>query len=309
MLGIDRRAEVFTGQGSQRVGMWSDLHQSAEARKIFQMADEIVGFTLSKLCREGPIEKLTKTENAQPAIVAHSIAAWVTARSLQPELQAIKPRFVLGHSVGEYSALVVAGVIDLETAIYLVRKRGLLIQELSSEGRMAAFHRFDNQEQVLSICQETETEAANFNGPGQIVVSGGVREIEDAIRLAKEMGMLVILLKTSRAFHSSAMRPATEEFKKVLLPIGFKDPVIPVIPNVTAKPSRSGDEIKKAIAEQIVMPVFWYESVRLVLASGVTTFLEFGPEPVLTGLLRRIDPAARGACIKDLESAVKCLYA
>lgn len=309
MLRAERIAYTFTGQGSQRVGMWVDLERSQEARAIFRVADAIVGFPLSKLCREGPLEELTKTSNAQPAIVAHSLAALVALYELHPQLQETPPKFYLGHSAGEYSALAAAGVIGLETAISLVRKRGLLIEKMSIEGRMLAVHRFEHVDQVLAICSKTGTEAANFNGPGQIVVSGGVQGIEDAGMLAKEAGMRVILLRTSRAFHSSHMRPVTEEFKKVLAEVPFQDPVMFFIPNATAQPTRSGEKIKEAIAEQIAKPVRWYESIRLVLENGVDTVLEFGPEGILTGLLRRIDPEARGVCIKDCKSAVRYSYA
>lgn len=303
MLEADKRAYTFTGQGSQRVGMWDDLRKSARAREIFQLADEIVGFSLSRLCSGGPIEELTKTRNAQPAIVAHSLAALAVAKGLHPELFEASPMFSLGHSVGEYSALVTTGVIDIATAIYLVRQRGLLIEELSPEGSMVALHKFDHLDQVMAICLQTGTEVANFNGPGQIVISGGIKEIKEATRIASQQGINSILLQTSHPFHSSLIRPVQEEFNKVLAKVVFRDPLFPIVLNTKAQPSISGNEIKEAIARQIAEPVRWDESVRYIQEQGVGTFVEFGPKPVLTGLLRRAYPQVRGIFVKDKQSA------
>lgn len=303
MLELDKRVHTFTGQGSQRVGMWVDLEQHPEAQRIFHIADEVVGFPLSQICEMGPLLDLTETGNAQPAIVAHSIAALRVAQSLHPEFFSRKPYFSLGHSVGEYSALVDAGVIDIETAINLVRQRGLLMASLGGEGKMAALLGFQNKDQVMEICHETGAEGANFNGPAQIVISGGIQEIDDAIRLAGERRIKVIPLKVSRPFHSSLMRPMQEEFRKVIAPVEFKDPFHPAILNVTARTSISGEEIKENLVQQIVSPVRWDESIEEALRQGVGTYLEFGPEGVLTGLLRRIVPEARGICIKDYASA------
>lgn len=303
MLEADKIAYTFSGQGSQRVGIWDDLRASAAAREIFQMTDEIVGFPLSKLCSEGPSEELTRTSNAQPAIIAHSLAALASIEELHSELLEAKPLFCLGHSVGEYSALVAARVITIREAIYLIRQRGLLIEQFGGEGKMAALLGFRDQEQVMEICGRTQTEAANFNGPSQIVISGGVKEIEHAIGLAGEEGIKSILLETSHPFHSSLMRPARDEFEKALSPITFKDPVVPIVLNTTARASTSGAEIKAAIARQIAEPVRWHESIIWVQQQGVRVFLEFGPKPVLTGLLRRIYPQAKGICVKDYKSA------
>ncbi len=303
MLELDKRAHTFTGQGSQMIGMWAGLEQSGEAQAIFNIADEVVGFRLSKLCKDGPLEELIKTSNAQPAIVAQSIAGLRTAQNLHPELLEIKPRFSLGHSVGEYSALVDAEVIDIATAIYLVRQRGLLMEQCGAEGKMAALIGFKHQEQVVAICRETGTEVANFNGPAQIVISGGVKEIEDAIKLAGENKIKAILLPVNRPFHSSLMKPMLQEFKKVIAPIEFKNPVTPVILNVTGRPSVSGTVIKRSLIEQPASPVRWDKSVNWALAHGADTFLEFGPKDTLTGLLKRIDIEAKGFCIKDYQSA------
>lgn len=303
MLEIEKRADTFTGQGSQRVGMWVDLGQSSKVRKILQVTDEIIGFPLSKLCKDGPMTELTETRNAQPAIVAHSLAVLATAKELHPKLFETRPMFCLGHSAGEYSALVAAGVIDIEIAIYLVRQRGLLMEQFGKEGRMIALLGFTDKEQVIVICRETGAETANFNSPGQIIISGGVKEIEDAVRLAGERRIRVVPLKTSLPFHSSLMRPVQDEFKKVLSPVKFRDSTIPVILNVTACPTTDGTEMKEKLVEQIVAPVRWDESITWARKQGVDVFLEFGPEAILTGLLRKIDPIARGICAKDYRSA------
>lgn len=298
-------ALMFTGQGSQRVGMWDDLRVSPSARRTFQITDEIVGFSLSKLCSEGPIEKLTETKYAQPAIVAHSLAAFAVARELHSELFEREPLCVAGHSVGEYSALVVAEVINLETAIYLVRQRGLLMEEASrsNPGRMVALHRFISEEQVRSLCLKTGTYIANLNGPGQIIISGGIAEIENAVTEAKKVGIKPIPLEVSCAAHSPLMKPAQDEFKKVIADVKFDDPKTPVVPNVAAEPCVSGEEIKNYLVEQIVSPVRWHESVIYLLKQGIDVFIEYGPSPVLTGLLKRINKEAMGRCVKDYQSA------
>ncbi len=302
MLELGCRAETFTGQASQRVGMWDDLRQSAAAGKIFQMTDEIVDFPLSKLCSQGPLEQITRTSNAQPAIVAHSLAALAAARELHPELFEENPQYVLGHSVGEYSALAAAGVITTEDAIYLVRQRGLLMEQYSPAGKMAALLGFSDKEQVIGICRETGAEAVNFNGPSQIVISGGTIEVEDAVRKARENKIKVVLLEALHPFHSSKMKPVQDMFREKVAPLEFKDS-LRVVLNTTAQFSRSGAEIKENAVVQIASPVLWEASMRLVIAKGVTTILEFGPGPVLTKLLRSIDPGVRGICIKDYESA------
>ncbi|MCL5783827.1 MAG: ACP S-malonyltransferase [Patescibacteria group bacterium] len=306
MLELDRRAHTFTGQGSQRMGMWDDLRQSASAGKIFRIADKIVGFPLSRLCSEGPLEELTQTRNAQPGILVDSLGALRTAQNLHPELMEIRPKFCLGHSVGEYSALVDAGVIDAETAIYLVWQRGLLMEQLSPEGKMTALLGFKDKEEVVEICAQTGAEVANFNGPSQIVISGRTVEVESAQKMAREKGIKFIPLRASHPFHSSLMRPVQDAFREILFQkntIEFKDPRIPVILNVTAQPCESGAAIKENLVEQIVASVRWEESIKFVLAQEVDVFLEFGPEAILTGLLRRIKPAAGGVCIKDFQSA------
>lgn len=299
MRGIDNRADTFTGQGSQRVGMWDDLGGSAQARRIFKMTDEIVGFSLSRLCSEGPIKRLTRTSNAQPAVVAYSLAVLAATCEIHPEILEVRPKYVLGHSVGEYSALAAAGVIETSEAIDLVRKRGLLMERFGGKGKMVAFLGFRDRGQVIEICDETGVEVANFNGPSQIVISGRPKEVDDAVRVAEDRGIRTVPLGVSCASHSSLMKPVREELRKVIAPIEFKDPIVPIVLNVTGRPTVSGAEIKAALVEQITAPVLWEQSIRWVIAQGVSTFWEFGPGSVLTGLLKRIDPEARGVWVNN----------
>ncbi len=297
MLNLENRAHTFTGQGSQRPDMFEGLEQSPEAWKIIETANGIIGFSLFGLSPED----LNQTKYVQPAIVACDMALLAATRELHPDLP--EPAFDLGHSVGEYCALVDAGVIDTETALYLVEQRGLLMELLSPEGRMAALLGFENQEQVAEICKQTGTEEANFNGPTQIVISGGFSEMRNAMEMAKEAGMRVVLLKASHPFHSSLMQPVQDEFRKTITNIEFKEPKIPVISNITARPFQCADEIKLSLIKQIVMPVRWADSIRVAKERGVNTFLEFGPKPILTGLLNKIAPEANGFCVYDYISA------
>lgn len=288
---------MFTGQGSQWKGMWEGLDGSPAARSIFQMTEEVTEYSLYT-------DDLKDTSKAQPAIVAHSLAALAAAKEICPEIFTNPPAFCLGHSVGEYPALVAAGVIDAEPAINLVMKRGLLMELAGwlNPGKMAALLGFEDQKQVSAICQKSGAEIANFNCPGQIVISGRAGNITDAVKLAKEEKIRVVELDISVASHSSLMRLAQGVFAEVLAPVRFKKPKIPVISNVTARPYKSGAEIKKLLAEQLTSSVQWQKSIEYALDQGVTTFIEFGPRPVLTELLKRISREARGFCVSDLAS-------
>lgn len=291
-------AYMFTGQGSQRKGMWGDLIDpspgSGLARRIFINADEIADCSLVA-------DPLTDTSKAQPAIVAHSLAALAVAKDRYPEIFKIPPAFCLGHSVGEYSALAAAGAINTTAAIYLVTKRGLLMEEAGriNPGKMAALLGLTD-DAVRDICQKTGAQIANFNCPGQIVISGEVDSIEKAVELVGERKSR--RLDISIASHSSLMRPAQERFANVLAPVGFREPQAPVISNVSARPYQSVAEIKQRLVEQLVSPVHWQQSIEYVLSQGVTTFIEFGPQAILTGLLRRINREAKSICISSLAS-------
>lgn len=285
-------AYVFPGQGSQYVGMGKDLcEQFPEAKKFFDEADAVLGFSLSKICFDGPEEELKQTKNTQPAIFLHSVAVW---NLLKPSNAAM----VAGHSLGEYSALVAAGAISFTDAIKLVRLRGELMQKAGEEnpGTMAAVVGLDPQ--TVSEITKAASEAgivqpANFNSPGQIVISGSVPGVRKAMELAKERGAkLVKELVVSGAFHSPLMQSAKETLKAALDATTINDAAIPVYANVTSQPVRSADEIRRLLFEQVTSPVRWEESVMNMAKDGASAFVEVGPGKVLQGLVKRIAATA-----------------
>lgn len=293
-------ALVFPGQGSQTVGMGKDLCQnSPEAQAIFKQADATLGFSISRLCFEGPEEELQKTQNTQPAIMTMSIALM---RSISAgEIQ--KPDFVAGHSLGEYSALVAADVLDFTDAVRLVLERGRLMQEagIIRPGSMAALVGIDSSI-VAAICQEAGTEIANYNSPVQVVVSGPRESIMKAIELAKTQGAKqAIELKVSGAFHSSLMQPAVEGMAKAIESVKFKNPKIPVVVNVTGKPIHTAEEIKKELVLQLRNGVQWQKSIEYMIEAGVSTFVEVGPGRVLSGLIKRINKDVQTIHIESLK--------
>lgn len=290
-------AYTFTGQGSQRVGMWDDLRDSSIAQSVFEAADKRLGISLATLCSKGPIEELTRTSNAQPAIVAHSLSALYVTQNLHHDLPA--PKFYLGHSVGEFSALAGAGVIDEISAVYLVRQRGLLMERV--DGQMAVVFGKEPEE-VDELCRQSGAEVANINCPGQIVISGNEEHISEALRIANDPRR-VRLLNVSGPFHSTLMAPLREEFRQILDDVSFQDAKTPVILNVNAKPETRADVIKEMLVTQLAAPVQWRKSVEYAIAHGVTTFVEFGPGDTLTGLLKRINSEVRGVAVTDYQSA------
>lgn len=295
-------AFIFPGQGAQAEGMGLDLHRACpEAREVFREADETLGFSLSKLCFEGPEEELRRTENAQPAILAVSIAAYRAfgaACSLRPD-------FLAGHSFGEYSALVAAGALSFPAALRLVRRRGELMARAlpAGTGTMAAVLGLDPaalREVLAGASSAGVVEPATLNGPGQIVIAGETGAVEEAARLALAAGASrVIPLAVSGPFHSSLMRPAADEFAADLARAEIAPPGVPVVANVTARPHGGPEEIRAALRAQIHSPVRWEESVRYLLGEGVGTFIELGPGKVLAGLVRRISREARIINIGD----------
>jgi [acyl-carrier-protein] S-malonyltransferase len=299
-------AFVFPGQGAQFVGMGRELYaESAAARAIFEQADATLQFGLAKLCFDGPEDDLTATENAQPALLTLStalLAALADSADI-PAFVADTAAFVAGHSLGEYSALVAAGALDFPTALRLVRRRGELMAA-ADEGVMAAIIGMD-EAPLEALCREAaQGEAlviANYNSPGQLVISGAAAAVERALALAKARGAKRALpLKVSAAFHSPLMQAAAEGLSDLVGGAAVADARVPVISNVQAAPLVEADAIRRELVEQVTAPVRWISSVRHMTEAGVENFVEIGPGAVLTGLIKRIAPGARLAHISDL---------
>jgi len=294
---------LFAGQGSQYVGMGKDLYETfPESKAVFDKADKILGFSLSRLCFEGPQQELTETVNCQPAILTMSIAAWEAFKVTKSPLDSARGKqshrvtaYAAGLSLGEYSALVAAGALSFEDAVYLVRRRGEFMEEasLAKPGKMLSVIGLDLST-VKQICRQTNTEVANINCPGQIVISGGLEDIENARLQAKEHeAKMAIVLAVSGAFHSSFMQGASLKLAQELDKININTPGIPVICNVTGKQADSPEEIKDNLIKQVASSVLWEDSMHFMLSKGVRNFTEFGPGSVLRGLMRRIDANAK----------------
>jgi [acyl-carrier-protein] S-malonyltransferase len=310
MAELPKVAYVFPGQGSQSTGMGLDLYNSyPSAREVFDGADASLGFSLSRLCFEGPEEELKKTHNVQPAILVVSIACLkalekATIANFPP------PIFVAGHSLGEYTALVAAGALDLTDAVLLVRERGRLMYEagLKNPGSMLAVIGLD-EETVKDISFHSGTEISNINCPGQIVVSGAAQALAEADKLARTKGARALIpLRVSGAFHSPLMEPVLAEFNKIVSNVRFQPPVIPIIANVTARPLPDVDSIKEELVKQLRNCIQWQRSVEYMMHSGVTTFYEIGPGRVLSGLIRRIDSELQTFNISGVEDITQLAY-
>ncbi|WP_062231704.1 ACP S-malonyltransferase [Fictibacillus sp. FJAT-27399] len=294
-------AFLFPGQGSQRVGMAQELAQNfVEARTIFDTADEKLGISLSSIIFEGPEEDLKRTENTQPALLTASIAVLEVFKKY-----GIKADYAAGHSLGEYSALVAAGSLSFEDAVYAVRQRGLFMEEAVPTGVGAMSAILGMKQEELEAITEKVTEnghavqVANLNCPGQIVISGTAQGVADASSLAKENGAKVIPLQVSGPFHSSLMEPAAEKMQDVLGSITIQDAEIPVLANVSAKPVTDAGEIKEKLVLQIYSPVRWEETINELMALGVDTFIEIGPGKVLSGLVKKVNRRANVIAISD----------
>ena len=284
-----KTAIIFPGQGSQYVGMGKDLYEgSPTAKMLFEKADETLGFPLSRICFEGPEEELKQTKNTQPAIFLHSIVLFHLLKRTPFDMAA-------GHSLGEYSALVAAGALTFEDGLKLVRLRGELMQQagIKYPGTMAAIVGLDSKT-INELCAEISADelvqAANYNSPGQVVISGSTVGVRRAMESAKIRGAKIVKeLQVSGAFHSPLMESAQTGLKEVLDRIEIKDPAVPVYANVTARPTHSAEEIRRLLFQQLLSPVRWEESIVNMITDGASTFVEIGPGKVLQGLVKRIN--------------------
>jgi len=303
-------AFLFPGQGSQAVGMGKDLAEKYSAAcRTFEEADDALGYRLSQLCFEGPEDQLRLTEATQPAILTVSVAAWRVLNEI-----GIKAGFVAGHSLGEYAAHVGAGTLSFADAVRVVRNRGKYMQEAvpAGVGAMAAILGMDAEE-VASVCRDAAQsqvcELANLNSPEQIVISGHKAAVERAMKLAGDRGAKrAILLPVSAPFHSSLMKPAQDRLAADLAALTFARPYLPVICNVDAVPVDDADRARDALIRQVTGSVRWEPSMRLLISSGVQTFVEVGPGKVLCGLMRQIDRSKDCLNVSDETSLQKMLH-
>jgi len=309
---MGKRAFVFPGQGSQKVGMGQKAFDAwPEAREVFERAGSALSEDMARLCFEGPQDRLTLTENAQPALltVSAALSQVLAGKGLTPD-------FAAGHSLGEYSALVAAGVVSLEDGVRAVKLRGRFMQEATppGEGSMAALMGL-SREEVESLCRQVSremdrvVEPANFNSPQQIVVSGHRDAVLRLMERAKEAGCKrAVELQVSAPFHCSLMEPAQRRLEGVLKEIPFSNPGFPVVPNVTAEPVTEGETLRELLVRQVTAPVMWRLSVERMIEEGVTLFVEVGAGTVLSGLIRKINRKVKTVSFDgpgQLESVLK----
>ena len=280
---------IFPGQGAQYVGMGKDLYESnAQAKEMFERANELLGFRITDIMFEGTSEELKQTKVTQPAVFLHSV---ILAKTL-----GVEPAAVAGHSLGEFSALVVAGALSFEEGLMLVSKRAMAMQRACElcPGTMAAVLNLPN-ETVEQVCEGVDgvVVAANYNCPGQLVISGAVSAVEEACVKMKEAGARrALVLPVGGAFHSPLMEPARKELEEAISSASFRTPTCPIYQNVDAKPHTSPEEIKQNLIEQLTAPVRWTQIVEQMTNDGFAEFTELGPGTVLQGLVRKISSSA-----------------
>ncbi|MGW8281943.1 MAG: ACP S-malonyltransferase [Gemmatimonadota bacterium] len=313
---MKRLAVMMPGQGSQYVGMGLDLAMAdARAMELFERADRVLGVPLSRICWEGPVEELTRTENAQPAILLHSIIAW----TLLPDEVRSAATVGAGHSLGEFTAYVAAGSLELDDALRLVRRRGELMAESGDvrAGTMAAVIGLDPGS-VEAVCEEIsapgcEVVPANFNAPGQIVISGDVSAVESAMVAVLEAGARkVVPLNVSGAFHSPLMETARSGLAAKIDGVNLADPRFPIVANASADEVRTAHAARARLVEQLTAPVRWVESIQTIAATAPDLWIEVGPGRVLSGLLKRIVPGQSSAAAgspEELEQMVEAFNA
>ena len=302
-----RLAFVFPGQGAQTPGMGQDVYEEYDAAKaVFKAADERLGFALSDLCFEGPEDKLKETAIAQPAIVATSLAYLAAVRDMEFLSQ---PEFVAGHSLGEYTALAAAGVLEVADAVQLAALRGRLMHlaAIQAPGSMAAVLGIDDAT-LNQVAGDAGVYVANYNCPGQVVISGDRDKMTAASEALVAKGAKVLPLAVSGAFHTPLMAPAADGLAKVVERLTFKDASIPIIANTTGEPITAAADIKAELLKQLTTSVYWQKSVEYMIGAGINTFIEIGPGKVLSGLIRRINRDVKTINISEAQ-AIKNLQA
>ena len=300
---MSKTAVVFPGQGSQSVGMIAEvIEQFSAAKETLLEADEVLGFGLSTLIAEGPVEDLNSTNNTQPALVAVEVALW---RAMDGK---VAPSYMAGHSLGEYSALVCAGALSFSDALKIVRRRGELMQEAvpNGVGAMAAIIGLDDAD-AEAVCVEAAqgqvVQAANYNSPGQLVIAGNKEAVERAVAGCKEKGARrAMMLPVSGPFHSALMQPAADEFKSFIDPFVVSAPTVPVLQNATVSLETDPEIIKQNLIAQIASPVKWTQTIRVLAEQGVESVLEVGPGKVLTGLNKRIEKSLNNQVVNTPDA-------
>ena len=306
---MSKLAFVFPGQGAQKVGMGKDFYDNYDvAKRMFKEADEALGYSIMQMCFEGPEEDLKLTANTQPAILTISCIANEILKE-----NGIQPEITGGHSLGEYSALVAAGVLKFQDAVALVHKRGAYMQEAVpvGEGGMAAIIGVD-RDKIVEICEsvsgQSPVQAVNFNCPGQIVIAGATKGVELAVEELKAAGAKkAVILPVSAPFHSTLMKPAAEKLAVELDKVTLSDAQIPVVANVNAQILTKAEDIKASLVAQAASPVLWEDCVAKMKEFGAEVLLEAGPGKTLCGFNRRIDKSIKSLNVEDVESLEKSL--